>query len=92
MPFPALKRDQNHTIVQDSYLEREFRGEYDGSNNLIYAGYAAMGSAEGDRVWQIQKMAYTGTNMTSIKWPEINSFPSTDYSFSWTDRATYVYS
>jgi hypothetical protein len=87
-----LKRDPNFNLIQDSYDERSFRGEYDGSNNLIYAGYAVPGSAEGDRVWQIRRMTYATNNRTDTEWPEIDSKASTDYSFSWTARATYTYS
>lgn len=92
MSSVALQKDQFNNLIQDSYGDREFRGEYDGSNNLIYAGFATLGVAEGVRVWQIKKLAYTGTNLTSVKWPQINSIASSDYSFSWTDRATYTYS
>lgn len=67
MPGVPLNRDQFQNLVQDSYGDREFRGEYDGSNNLIYAGFALPGSAEGDRVWQLKKLAYTGTNLISVK-------------------------
>lgn len=80
-------------ILPETLDQESFRGEYDGSNNLIYAGYARPGSAEGSLVWQISKMAYTGTNLTSIKWPtNTDGAVSIDYEFSWTDRATYTYS
>ncbi len=92
MSSVALQKDQFNNLIQDSYGDREFRGEYDGSNNLIYAGFAALGVSEGARVWQLKKLAYTSTNLTSVKWPQINSKASSDYSFSWTDRATYTYS
>jgi len=92
MVFPALKRDQFNNVVQESYVERAFRGEYDGSDNLIYAGFAQAGSLEGDAVWQIMKLAYTADNLTSITWPQIDSKASTGYTFSWTDRASYTYS
>lgn len=92
MPSPNLSRDNFGNALQQTYDEKEFRGEYDGSNNLIYAGFAIPGTAEGTRAWQIKKLAYTGTNLVSVKWPELSSMPTTDYSFSWTDRATYTYS
>ncbi len=87
-----VSRDQFFNLIQDTYGDKSFRGEYDGSNNLIYAGFALPGSTEGVREWQIKKLAYTGTNLTSVKWPELSSKASTSYSFSWTDRATYTYS
>jgi hypothetical protein len=62
-----LQRDQYHNLVQDSYGDREFRGDYDGSNNLIYAGFALPGSDEAVREWQIKKLAYSGANLTSVK-------------------------
>lgn len=92
MPSVNLQRDNFRNVIQDTYGDKEFRGEYDGSNNLIYAGFALPGAAEGDRVWQIKKLAYTGTNLISVKWPELDSEPDIGYSFSWTDRATYTYS
>jgi hypothetical protein len=80
------------SIIPDSFENEAFRGEYDGSNNLIYAGYARPGAGEGELVWLIFKMAYSGTDLTSITWP-INSdgAVSPDYEFSWTNRATYTY-
>lgn len=79
-------------VIPDSFENESFRGEYDGSNNLIYAGFARPGASEGESVWQIQKLAYSGTNLTSIKWPtKSNTQVSNDYEFSWTNRATYTY-
>lgn len=92
MPRAAVTRDQFYNLVQESYGEKSFRGDYDGSGNLIYAGLAIPGTAEGVRSWQIKKLTYSGTNLTSITWPQIDSKAETDYSFSWTDRATYTYS
>lgn len=92
MPSVNLKRDNNHIIIPDSYDEKAFQGEYDGNNNLIYAGFAPVGSSTSVATWQIKKLTYTGTNLTSVTWPELNSKASTDYEFSWDDRATYTYS
>jgi hypothetical protein len=82
MPSPNLTKDNYGYALQQTYDEKEFRGEYDGSNNLIYAGFAIPGTAEGTRSWQIKKLAYSGTNLTSVKWPEISSKPTIAYSFS----------
>lgn len=78
--------------VPDSFGEEAFRGEYDGSNNLIYAAFARPGSLEDSLVWQLSRITYIGTNPVAIEWP-INSegAPSNDYEFSWTDRLTYTY-
>jgi len=92
MPSPILKLDSNHNLIQDSYNDQTYRAAYDGSNNLEYEGWAVPGTAEGTRAWKIRKRAYSTTYLTSIKYPEISSKASSDYSFSWTDKATYTYS
>jgi hypothetical protein len=81
MPSPNLQRDNYYNVIQQSYDDKSFRGEYTGSN-LIYAGFAIEGSDEGDRVWQIKQLNYTGDNLVSVLWPEINSKASTAYSFA----------
>ncbi len=94
-----LKRDAQNNVIQDSYVgDMEFRGDYTGTN-LIYKAYARTGSAEGALVWQICKLAYDGSNnITSIKWPSAidgvpsaSGVPSSEFNFSYTDRATYTY-
>lgn len=92
MPSPNLKRDNFFNVISDTYDEKSFRGEYDGSNNLIYAGFAIEGSSESERCWQIKQLNYTGVNLTSVLWPQYESKSTTDYVFSWTDRASYTYS
>ena len=89
-----LKRDADNNVIQDSYVgDMTFRGDYTGTN-LIYKGYARPGASEGASVWQIAKIAYDGSNnATSVKWPQgSNSAASSEFNFSWTDRATYTYS
>ena len=90
--MPILKRDAQNNVCQDTYADRTFRGDYTGTN-LIYRGYARPGSAEGDNVWQLAKLAYDGANnITSIKWPQAsNGSASAHYSFNWTGRAGYTY-
>lgn len=97
MPFnqPILKRDAQHNVCQESYInDTAFRGEYDGNNNLIYKGYARPGADEQDSVWQIAFLTYDGNNnVTSITWPQgINGAASSEFNFVWNDRATYTYS
>lgn len=87
-----IHRDQNYNLVQDTYGEKSFRGEYDGDDNLIYAAFAVAGSATSERVWQLKKLTYTSTNLTSVQWPELDGKSSTAYSFAWDDRASYTYS
>ena len=80
------------SVIPDSFENEAFRGEYDGSDNLIYAGYARPGATEGESVWLLFKMTYSGSNLTEIKWPiNADGGVSSDYEFSWTDRATYTY-
>lgn len=88
-----LKRDANGNVIQNSYLsDMAFRGEY-AAANLIYKGYARPGADEDDLVWQIALLTYSGTNLVSITWPEgDNAAASSEFIFSWTDRATYTYS
>ena len=101
MPFnqTILKKDAQGNVIQDSYVgDMTFRGAYTGTN-LIYKAYARPGADEGDLVWQICLIAYDGSNnITSIKWPKALQsipsalgFPSSEFIFSWTDRATYTY-
>ena len=87
-----LRRDQFFNLIQDSYGEKAFRGQYDGDNNLIYAGFALPGSDEDERVWQLKKLTYVSTNLTVVDWPELDGDASTSYSFAWTDRASYTFS
>ena len=90
---PRGLQNTQGVFIPSSFEEESFRGEYDGSNNLIYAGFARPGSTEGALVWEISKMAYDGSNnLISITWP-LNSqgAVSIDYEFSWTDRATYTF-
>lgn len=90
---PNLKRDAQNNVLQGSYSDVTFRGEYTGTN-LIYRGFARPGAAEGDNVWQLAKLAYDGSNnITSIKWPQAsNSAASSEWNFNWTGRAGYTYS
>lgn len=90
---PMARRDSQGNIIPSSFNDQTFRGDYTGTN-LIYKGFAKPGSAEGDLVWQIAKLAYDGSNnLTSIKWPQnANSHASNDYAFSWTGRAALTYS
>jgi hypothetical protein len=90
---PILSIDNNFRAIQDSALDESFRGEYTGTN-LIYKGFARPGADEGALVWQLAKLSYDGSNnVLTIKFPQ-NSYgiATNDYSFSWTNRATYTYS
>ena len=84
--------DANFRDLNISETYQAFRGAYTGTN-LIFAGFARPGSAEGELVWQIRKLTYDGSNnLTKVEWP-LNSIGavSSDYEFSWSDRASYIY-
>jgi hypothetical protein len=90
---PNQKIDGFGNPISESYVgDMKFRGEYSGSN-LIYKGYAKPGADESDEVWQIAEITYSGSNITEINWPQ-NALgkASSNFEFSWTDRATYTYS
>lgn len=100
---PVGATDSNYRLDPQFFTNESFRGEYDASNNLIYAGFAKPGGDEGLPVWQIFKMTYDGSqNVLTIKWPKIKTDiynaasadlnqPSYDYFFIWTSRASYTY-
>lgn len=62
--------------------------DYDGSNNPIYVGKAKPGSSGASAVWQIAKMTFSGTNMTSKR------FASGNLAFDkiWDNRVALTYS
>lgn len=92
MPSPNLTKDNFLNLIQGSYDEKAFRGIYDGSGNLIYAGFAQIGADPANAVWQIKKLTYTGSNLTSILWPQISGKASGDFSFIMNSYAGYTYS
>lgn len=85
------ERDRRTYITYKSELE--IRCENDANGNPVYIGRSKVGTAEAESKWQISKQTWDANNsLTSKTWPENNSIASTDYEFSWTDRATYTYS
>ena len=87
------RKDAQGNIIPSSFNDQAFQAEYTGTN-MIYKGFARVGSATSAAVWQIAKMAYDGSNnLTSITWPEdANGNANSDYQFEWDQRATYTYS
>ena len=73
----ALPEERNMQVVID----------YDGSNNPIYIGKAATGTASANTQWQIKRITYSGTNPTNIQWADGNS----EFDNSWTNRASLTY-
>lgn len=90
---PILKLDANHNVIQDSFADRAFQGQYTGTN-LIYRGYARPGTATSVANWQIAKLTYDGSNnVTKIEWPQDGTGVGTsEYVFVWDSRAGYTYS
>lgn len=67
----------------------EERVENDVSGNVIYQGWAVIGSAEDETVWLISKLNYDGNGFFSERvWAEGESTFEKD----WTQRDTYNYS
>lgn len=93
MNLPILKRDANYNVIQASYNEMAFQGDYTGSN-LIYKGSARPGASTAAAVWQISLQTYDGSNnLLSVTWPEAaNGAASSEFNFIWANRASYVYS
>lgn len=42
--------------------------DYDGSNNLIYQGFATPGTATSAAAWAIKKNTFSGSNLTMSQW------------------------
>jgi len=91
-PFKFGEKDRRVFIVSDGELT--IRAQNDASGNALYIGKAIVGTGEGESKWQISFQAYDGNNsLTSKTWPQNSAGnASTEYEFSWTDRATYTYS
>lgn len=53
--------------IRRGLTDYEARLDYDGSNNLIYSGKAANGTATTATAWTIQKLSYTGANLTRVQ-------------------------
>lgn len=60
---------------------------YDGSNNLIYEGWALPGAASSDAKWAICKYTYSGSNQTGGQWAN----GSTEEVNIWDNRASLTY-
>jgi len=91
---PTGKLDPQGQLAQDSFLDEAFLGDYLSGTNLIYKGYARVGSLTSAPVWQIAFITYDGNNnVLSIQWPQNASGNATnDYEFIWANRASYTYS
>lgn len=61
---------------------------YDGSDNLVYAGKAAPGTATSTAAWQVRKLSYTGANLVTVQYAD----GSLAFARTWDGRAGYTYS
>lgn len=90
-PFCYGWQDRRTYITYKS--EMEIRCENDANGNPIYIGRAKPGTSESEEKWNISFHSYDANDSLLFKkWPlndEGNA--STDYAFSWTDRATYTF-
>ena len=90
-PFSYGYQDRRTYITYKSELE--IRCENDSSGNPVYIGRAKAGTGESELKWNISKHTWdSNDSLLTKKWPEdSDGIASTDYEFSWTDRASYVY-
>jgi hypothetical protein len=91
-PIKFGEKDRREFITQET--EVAFQSQNDANGNPIYLGRAKAGTATDEQKWQLQYLTYDGTNtVTSITWPQNpDGRASTEYEFSWDDRASYTYS
>lgn len=91
---PLARKDANGNIIATSFSDQAFYGVYDGSNNLIYKGFARPGTSSGSTGWQLAKLTYdVNNNLLTITWPQdANGNASNDYQFIATSYAGYTYS
>lgn len=89
---PILQLDAQGRSLPESNIYQSIRCDYTGTN-MIYRGLARPGSAETSPVWQIIKMAYSGSSITSVLYPQnAAGDASAEYEFQWSARAGYTYS
>lgn len=69
---------------QNAYI-KEYA--YDGSNNLIYEGWAVPGTATSAAKWTIRQYNYTGGLLTSALWADGNIAQDN----VWDNRASLTY-
>ena len=62
--------------------------DYDVDGNLIYEGWAAVGSATSAAVWSVKKYVYSTSNLTSEVWADGN----VDSDNIWDNRTSLTYS
>ena len=76
---------RNEQPVYSRQYGLDQRVDNDGGDNPIYLGFAQPGTADGTLAWQIYKLAWSGGNMTHMRWAD----GTDEFTKSWTLRATY---
>ena len=61
--------------------------DYDDASNLIYAGLTEPGSITSQASWQIKKLTWSGSNLTSVEWADGNR----DFDNIWDNRTGLDY-
>lgn len=88
-PINAL--DANNRPIYDSVDDLALQIIYNGSNPQ-YIGFARPGADVNAPVWKIQKLNYSGANLTSRQWPiNASGAASNDYEFVFSNYASYTY-
>ena len=90
-PFKYGPNDRREFITVDNEIAK--RRQNDASGNPVYIGNAKVGTSTAEEKWQISYNTYDGSNaLLTTTWPQDSSGkPSSEFLFSWDDRATYVY-
>jgi hypothetical protein len=90
-PFKFGPQDRREFISENS--EVALRAENDENGNPIYLGKSKVGEHEAADRWQIRAIAYDiNEGVTEVTWPErLNGTASSDYEFSWNERASLTY-
>ena len=92
---PCSRKDAQGNVIPSTFTDLAFQGIYDDSNNLIYKGFARVGSITfAASVWQIAQLNYDDSNnLISVLWPQdSNSNASSEYEFIFDDYTDYTYS
>ena len=59
-----------------------------GTSKVEYHGWAAPGTSKGSLLWAIQKLTYSGDDITDLQWADgVRTFTK-----EWDERTTYTYS
>lgn len=90
---PVAKKDSDFNVNQYSFNDAAFQGDNDGTDNLIYVGWAKTGTPTTAPFWQIRKLSYDANgNVLTITWPlNASHAPSSDFEFIWDNRAALTY-